>query len=83
MMNGISSVSFGTQQTCPQKTKSIAFLGGGYRDFPDSDPPSDTPKTEKPSFEAQVLANQQKMLGLLKEIKNNTDKPNHRFIGPG
>ncbi|HBG48673.1 MAG TPA: hypothetical protein DDW90_04070 [Cyanobacteria bacterium UBA9971] len=83
MMNGISSMGVVNPQTCLQKTKSIAFLGGGYKDFPNSDPPFDAPKTEELSFEVQVLVNQQKMLGLLKNIEKNTDKPNHRFIGPG
>lgn len=91
-MNGISSVSFGTQQaSClhPQKTKSLGFgYGSGgsrqptiseddYDDVIKKHQPS-TPST--PSFEDQVLANQQKMIKMLAVIKSNT-RPKDRFEG--
>lgn len=58
-----------------QQTKSLGF---GFRsdaagrdnvvyEGPTIDAPP--PRPEKPSFEQQVLANQQKMIGMLKDIK--------------
>lgn len=86
MVNGISSIGFGSQQTCLQKTKSLGFgVGGTMNDTdlkrchvePEGGWPRDNGEvTPKDRFEAQVLANQQKMLGLLGEIKKNTAPKN-------
>ena len=94
MINAISSIGFGSQQTCLQKTKSLGFGvsyldGGDYNEVhlskkqtPVAPPRTKAicidaePETPANRFEAQVLANQQKMLGLLGEIKKNTAPKN-------
>ena len=89
-MSGISSIGFVNPQTCLQKTKSLGF-GNSLVDAGNTvemhrckaiciDAEPETPYTK---FEAQVLANQQKMLGLLNKINDNTCKPDYRMMSPG
>lgn len=64
----------------PQPTKSLGF-GINIVDGPTTDAPPPVPK--KPTFEEQVLLNQQIMIGMIQKIKNNTDKPDYENLGPG
>jgi len=79
-MNGISSINCRTQQTSYSSQQKTKALGFGYQEAYYDEPPFElgTDKLKNAGLDAnarfknQVLANQQKMLGLLEEIKTNT-----------
>jgi len=76
MVNGISSIGFGSQQICPQKTKSLGFgrFDDGKKLRTTYESGISEKRTPEPTFEEQVLFNQQKMLGMLEKIEANTDR---------